>query len=213
VASDSIGALGARSGSTLSLRRIDLSILGGEQATGGDFGLILDFDDRSGQPTHRGKALGGRIVPLIFQAKRYVRPNADVSQRHALRGYQYNLLAQNNCTSAYIFYENGRERIDHPVPPLVKSVARVAAPYRTPVFSDSYDISSYLLNALTEERFAAGVSSASEALRMIYAKADPGQLAYLAVISNDARAADRYAALLGDLAPVLRAPRRGGDRA
>ncbi len=35
-----------RSESTLSLERIDLSILGGEQETGGDFGLILEFDEK-----------------------------------------------------------------------------------------------------------------------------------------------------------------------
>jgi hypothetical protein len=93
----------------------------------------------------------------------------------------------------------------------VKPVGKVAAPSWTSVFSDSYDISSYLLNALTEERFATGASSADEALRMIYAKADPGQLAYLAVISNDASHADRYAPLLEDLAPTLRAPPRDGD--
>jgi hypothetical protein len=172
----------ARTGSSLSLQRIDLSILGGEQATGGDFGLVLDFDGCSVQPSLKGKGLDRRIVPLIFQAKRYVRPNADVSQHHALRGYQYNLLAQNNCASAYIFYENGRQRIDRPVPPLVKPVGNVTARSRTPVFSRSYDISSYLLNALTDGRFSAGASSPDNALRMIYAKADPGQLAHLAVI-------------------------------
>jgi hypothetical protein len=201
----------ARSGSSLSLQSIDLSVLGGEQATGGDFGLILDFDDRNVQRTLKGRGLGRRIVPLIFQAKRFVRPNADVSQRHALRGYQSHFLAQNDCASAYIFYENGRKRVDRPVPPLVKPIRKVAAPSRTLVFSDSYDISSYLLNALTDERFAAGASAADEALRMIYAKADPGQLAHLAVISNDARAVDRYAARLADLAPVLRAQPRDGD--
>jgi hypothetical protein len=121
------------------------------------------------------------------------------------------LLAQNSCASAYIFYENGRELIDHPVPPLVKPVGKVATPSRTPVFSDSYDPSSYLLNALTDYQFAAGALSADDALRMIYAKADPCQLAYLAVISSRTRADDRYNAALRGLAPLLRAPRRDGD--
>ena len=203
----------AHAGSSLSLRRINLSILGGEQATGGDFGLILDFDNPSVQPTLEDKTPVRRIVPLIFQAKRYVRPDADVSQHHVRRGYQYSFLAQNDCASAYIVYENGRERINHSAPPLVKPVANVAAPSRTPVFSNSYDISSYLLNALTDERFAAGAESPDQASRMIYTKADPGQLAHLAVISNDARAAGRYAALLADLAPALRALRQDDDKA
>jgi hypothetical protein len=111
-----------RSGSSLSVQRIDLSILGGEQATGGDFGLVLDFDCRSSQPMDSAAGRGARIVPLIFQAKRYIRPIVDVSRHHHIRGYQYNLLSQNECASAYIFYENGREPIDRPVLPLVKQV-------------------------------------------------------------------------------------------
>ena len=40
-----------RAKSTLSIDRIDLSILGGEQETGGDFGLILEFDEKTVQPS------------------------------------------------------------------------------------------------------------------------------------------------------------------
>jgi hypothetical protein len=193
-----------RSGSSLSVQRIDLSILGGEQVTGGDFGLVLDFDRRSSQPIHSADGPGGRIVPLVFQAKRYIRPTADVSRHHHVRGYQYDLLRQNECASAYIFYENGREPIERPIPPMVKPVGKVGGPSRTSVFTDSYDLPSYLLNALTDDRFAAGAASADEALRMIYAKAHPKQIAYLAVISSDARAGDRYAGSLADLASALR---------
>ena len=192
-----------RSDSSLTLQRIDLTILGGEQATGGDFGLVLDFDDRSAQPIHRAEGRRGRIIPLIFQAKRYIRPAADVSQYHDVRGYQYNLLGQNECASAYIFYENGPKRIAKPVPPLVKPVSKVSGPSRTSVFTDSYDLPSYLLNALTDAHFAAGAASADEALRMIYAKAHPGQIAHLAVISSDARASSRYVGALAALAPDL----------
>ena len=199
----------ARTGSCILLHRIDLSILGGEQATGGDFGLVLDFDGRSAQPLHRG--CGGRIVPLIFQAKRYVRPTADVSQHHKLRGYQYDLLGQNKCASAYIFYENGRGHIERPLPPLVKPVGSVSHPTRTSVLINSYDLPSYLLNALVDARFAAGAESPDQALRMIFAKADSRQVAQLAVISSDALAGERYASALADLLPVLRD--RGGGTA
>jgi hypothetical protein len=201
-----------RSGSSLSLQRIDLSILGGEQASGGDFGLVLEFEPHTSPLTLMPQTgTARRVVPLVFQAKRYVRPTADVSQHHHARGYQYHLLGQNECASAYIFYENGRARLEWPVPPLVKPVRKVVTPDRTPVFTDSYDLPSYLLNALTDSRFAAGASSAHEALRMIYANAHPGQLAYLAVISDDARAGQRYAAALADLAPEFRD--RGDDAA
>ncbi len=189
---------------TLSLDRIDLSIRGGEQATGGDFGLILQIDDRGTQPASLPEAYGVRIVPLIFQAKRYVRPTADVSQKHDIRGYQYDLLSQNQCASAYIFYENGIRRVRRPVPALIKSVANVSSPDRTPVFNDSLDLPCYLFKALHDSAFAPGASSPEEALRMIYANADAGQLASLAVISNSSVAGAEYSAALTELDSEIR---------
>jgi hypothetical protein len=118
-----------------------------------------------------------RIVPQIFQAKRYSRPNADVSQSHAVRGTQYHLLAQNKCAAAYIFYENGRQRIELPLPPLVKPVENVEGPTHTSVFSGTYDLSGYFVNAVMDARFAVGSQTAEEALRMIFARATADQLA------------------------------------
>ena len=80
-----------RLATTLSLDRIDLTILGGEQKTGGDFGLVLEFDDRRTQSLAGLEPSVTRIVPLIFQAKRYVRPTADVSQRHPVHGFRHSL--------------------------------------------------------------------------------------------------------------------------
>lgn len=69
-----------RMGAELRFHSIDLQVLGGEQETGGDFGLILDFDGRTVLPIERDPIdPRSRIVPLIFQAKRYTRPEADVS--------------------------------------------------------------------------------------------------------------------------------------
>ncbi len=191
----------ARTGSTLSLQRIDLSILGGEQATGGDFGLVLDFDGRGAQPGHQAHA---RIVPLVFQAKRYGRPTADVSQRHPVRGYQHHSLGLNGCASAYIFYENGTKKVQRPLPPLVKDIRAVATPSRTNPLQESVDLATYLLKALYDFKAAPAASSPEEALRMLYAQADPGQLAYLAVISGDAKAHSHYEAILASLAPIFR---------
>ncbi len=138
-----------RAEAILSLERIDLSILGGEQETGGDFGLILEFDEKKSQSGGQDSSPSVRIVPLIFQAKRYVRPNADVSQKHATRGFQYDLLSQNPCASAYVFYENSTKKIEWPLPPLVKPVSKVRAPpSRTAVLQESLDLPSYLFRAL-----------------------------------------------------------------
>ena len=194
-----------RSETTLSLERIDLSILGGEQETGGDFGLVIEFDDQQTRSPGQSKSMNTRIVPLILQAKRYVRPSADISQRHTVRGYQYDLLSQNQCLSAYIFYENGTERIDWPAPPLIKPVSEVSPPpSRTMVFDDCIDLPTYLLRALHDDSFAPGAFSPAEALRMIYGSATAGQLAKLAVISNTGRAEERYARVLADLGEEIR---------
>ena len=185
---------------TLSLDRVDLSILGGEQETGGDFGLVIEFDDKRTHTPAERKSINTRIVPLILQAKRYVRPSADISQMHIIRGYQYDLLSQNQCLSGYIFYENGTERIDQPAPPLIKRVSEVSSPpSRTAVFEDSLDLPTYFLRALHDDSFAPGASSPAEALKMIYGSAHAGQLASLAVISNAASAGERYASALADL--------------
>ena len=190
----------------LSLDRIDLSILGGEQATGGDFGLILQFDDGGTQPAMQkhARTSNSRIVPLIFQAKRYVRPMADVSQRHAMRGYQHTLLRRNKCAAAYIFYENASKLIRRPVPALIKPADKVSYPTRTDVFEDSLDLPGYLFKALYDPLFAPSAVSPIEALRMIYAGGDANQLANLAVISNSSTASERYTIALAELERDLR---------
>ena len=196
-----------RTKASISLRRIDLSILGGEQATGGDFGLILHFEEKWTQPASWQESPNTRIIPLIFQAKRYVRPRAKVSQRHDVRGYQHDLLTRNKCASAYIFFENGTKRIDCPIPPLVKPVDRVAKAGRTYVFEDSLDLPSYLFKAMYDISFGPTASSPDDALRMMYANAHADQLATLAVISDSSTVHLRYERALRDLSPEIRRSR------
>lgn len=163
----------------------------------------LDLKGCGASHTHRAEG-GGRIMPLIFQAKRYTHPTADISQHRHARGYQYTLLSRNDCASAYIFYENETKLIKCPVPPLLKPAARVAGPGRTPVFEGSVDLPTYLLSTLVDAKLAPSADSPDDTLRMIYAKALRGQLAYLAVISSDAAAGGRYATALATLALEFR---------
>ena len=191
---------------TLSLDMIDLSILGGEQATGGDFGLILEFDERGTQPSVQkpARTWKPRIVPMIFQAKRYVRPMAEVSRRHAIRGYQHTLLRRNKCAAAYIFFENASKLIRRPIPPLIKPAQKVSYPTRTDVFEDSLDLSGYFFKALYDPSFASSAESPIEALRVIYDRADADQLTNLAIISNSSTASERYTIALAELERDLR---------
>ena len=195
-----------RAKTTLSLDRIDLSILGGEQVTGGDFGLILQFDEEGAQSVleKSDNKTNSRIVPMIFQAKRYVRPMADVSRHHSTRGFQHTLLRRNKCASAYAFYENTSKLIDRPVPPLIKPADKVSHPTRTDVFEHSLDLPSYLFKALYDPSFAPSAASPIEALRMIYAQGSVSQLANLAVISNSSTANEQYTIALAELERDLR---------
>ena len=173
-------ALG-RLGSSLTLQKLDLTIGGGEQATGGDFGLILDFGS--------GAIGGSRIVPLLFQAKRYSRPDADISQWHRTRGYQRDAFVRNDCESAYIFYENSTKPLTNPLPPLVKSTKHIQQELWTDATQDTLELATYLVTRLCCPSRAPGAQDAQEAVEMIYAKGIP---AFLTVISDDPTAYARY---------------------
>jgi len=198
----------ARSDATLAISEIDLEVGGGEQATGGDFGLILDFDGKTVLPGARKTAEERRIVPIVFQAKLYARPMADVSQTNPIRGPQLALLAANDCASAYVFYENLGEQ-PTPLPPLVKPVGSVRSATSTDVLEDSLDFATYLLSAATNPACAPRASSPDEALRMIFAKASPADLSALVVVSSDPTAITRYRSGLSMLQHMLR--HHGGE--
>ncbi|MFJ1311816.1 hypothetical protein [Agrobacterium sp. P15N1-A] len=202
--SDVVDAALERRRTTLTLDFIDHSILGGEQATGGDFAIILDVDGRGLQPGAVAQPSDRKIIPLLFQAKRYVRPNADVSQKHHARGYQHALLGQNSCRSSYVFYENNTKDLDAktisaPFPPLFKDVAKVHSPTTTAVLSESSDFATHLMTSLADEHVAARAQSPEDALRMVFDQAHPGQLCRLAIIASEADAYEQYLQILDTL--------------
>ena len=124
---------------------------------------------------------------------------AEVSQRHARRGFQHTLLRRNKCAAAYIFFENGSKLIRQPIPPLIKPAEKVPHPTRTDVFEDSLDLPSYFFKAsMYDPSFAASAESPIKALRMIYDRADVNQLTDLAVVSNSSTASKRYSIALAE---------------
>lgn len=193
----------ARYDSSTMLQKIDLSLLGGEQLTGGDIGLIVDIDGRSIQPSDRNplKTRARRIVPIILQSKRYTRPTADISQHHDVRGYQRHLLGRNDCVSAYLLYENGSELIQSPLPPIIKPIAAVADRNTTRAVEGGFDLAAYMMGALQDEVRYPGAATPAEALRMIFANGTPS---HLAVIAGDRRTAAYYTAEFQALATEIR---------
>ncbi len=197
-----LGPMLNRTRAQLAVHHINLEVLGGEQATGGDFALVLDFDGRTSQP---GLDVGHRIVPLIFQAKRYRRPSADISQHHPVRGYQHAQLVANPCASAFLLLENG-DGVTEPLLPLVKPARLAHHPGRTDVRADTFDLATYLLCVLKDETAAPRAPDAASALRMIYAAADPSHLGAILMLSPDPGANARYQSALALLAGELIRP-------
>jgi len=192
-----------RYGSDLLLHKIDLSILGGEQETGGDFGIVIDLDGKSIQPgdDETVRPRGRKITPFIFQAKRYTRPNVDISQNHWLRGYQRHVLGRNDCASAYIFYENGVDKLKRTLPPIVKPIESVGDTNRTSAVDGGFELATYIVTHLVNPNLAPRADSPEEALRMIYAKGQPSELA---VICADRYVAARYEEEFARLAMEIR---------
>ncbi len=185
----------SRSDNTIEISRIDLSVGGYEQATGGDLALILDIDEAEINPCDleldtlqlTGPLRGSVIIPIVFQAKRYVGETADISQHHKDRGYQFNTLRQIVCASNYVFYENGTERIRFPALPMVKASSAcrpVETSPRTEVFENSVDLATYILRAVNGFADIPSAHSREDALNMILANASADRVGHVAILAN-----------------------------
>jgi hypothetical protein len=175
----------AGTGETLELKEVDLQVLGGEPRTGGDFALVLEF----------GNSLARTLVPVIFQAKRFTGKTVDVSREHEIRGYQFDILVQQKCSVAYVFYENGTTNINPCMPPIVKSASKIVHPSvrsSTNPFADSVDFATFAMSLINGGRDIPVAKNENEALAMILADADPARLHSIAVVSNSAGVELRY---------------------
>ncbi|WP_158808559.1 hypothetical protein [Beijerinckia sp. L45] len=194
---DAAKAYLSRTGTSIEISRIDLSVGGYEQATGGDLALILDIDEADISPCDleakilllTGPLRGSVIIPMVFQAKRYVGSTADISQHHDDRGYQFDTLRQTVCASNYLFYENGSERIDLPALPMVKPTSAcrpIETSPRTEVFEGSVDLATYVLRAINGFADIPAANSMEDALNMILANASKDRVGHVAILANKA---------------------------
>ena len=195
---------------TLELSFLDLSVAGGEQETGGDFALILDIEEappfgEDAEPeviTLTGGPRGDIVIPLLYQAKRYTGERANVSQKHYVRGFQFNQLRKTQCASSYIFYENGKTQIETPALPMVKpaSVCKPVefSPY-TEVFEQSVDLATHVLRAINGFEDIPAAPSREDALNMILSSTSPDRLSRVAILCNTLGLASKYEEALGRL--------------
>jgi hypothetical protein len=190
-------------GDTLELGSIDLQVGGGEQRTGGDFAVVLEF----GFPNN------SVFLPLIFQAKRYEGTSADVSQWNNKRGYQRDVMTQQKCPTAYVFYENGKSRIESPAVPLVKDVSTVSrhSELTTNPLTDSTDLATYVMVSIDRALEKPVANSATEAFSLILGSPDRDRLQYLVVISSSAGVKKRYDDAYAALVTAQEAPTRDDD--
>lgn len=200
----------SRATKSLTFESADMSVGGGEQKTGGDFAIIIDLEEEDELPADLeidikpllAPSRGHQIIPIVFQAKRFTGNTADISQRHKKRGYQFNKLRKTKCASSYIFYENGDERIDDAVVPIVKPTQNcrpVRLEKNTPVFEGSMDFATYLLWAISDVNAFPRASSKEEALNMIFANAQRESFRRIAFLGNTGELRNRYAEALKNL--------------
>lgn len=185
----------ARCSNVLELSSIDLTIGGREQETGGDFALILDITEDVSCAEDLAEEVialtGGPkrniFVPLIFQAKCYTGEDADISQKHKTRGYQFNRLRQSKCASSFIFYENGKDPIEFPVLPMVKLTSDCSAieiSRTTSVFDQSVNLATYILRALNGFDNIPTARTREDALNMILANTSPDEIIKISILGN-----------------------------
>ncbi|UHS59830.1 hypothetical protein [Agrobacterium vaccinii] len=164
----------------LTFESADISVGGGEQETGGDFVVIIDLEEEaetradlhSSARALLGPRCGHQIIPIVFQAKRFVGTKANISQWHEKRGYQFNKLRKTKCASSYIFYENGDEEINAAALPIVKPVQNckpISVEKYTPVYENSTDLATYLLWAINDPDAFPRAPTKEDAMNMVCA--------------------------------------------
>ncbi|MGO6742363.1 hypothetical protein ACCS93_07880 [Rhizobium ruizarguesonis] len=166
--------------------KIDLQVKKREQVTGGDTAVFIECKDGDGRL---------HTIPLILQAKRFSREDANISQRtgdiyqfHTLRGYW--------LPAAYIFFHNTKgRRIVRPLPPLVKDVHDVIyteTPDKTSALTDSLPLANYILRLLSTAPDEFRYSSPADAVAAMAANVSPNDLVNVIVISPSRDAEYRF---------------------
>jgi hypothetical protein len=166
--------------------KIDLQVKNREQDTGGDTAVFVEVKRDDGNL---------ETIPIILQAKRFVREYADISQANG-EIYQFHTLRSYSLPSAYIFFQNSKySRIKKPLPPLVKAVHAVEYsehPKKTSALTDTLPLANYVLHLIATARTADRFPTAEDAVNAMATDVSPEDLINVIVISPKEDAEHRY---------------------
>ncbi|WP_439514859.1 hypothetical protein [Oceanibaculum nanhaiense] len=166
--------------------KIDLQVKKREQTTGGDTAVFIESHNDNGDLA---------TIPLILQAKRFAREDANISQRNDEK-YQFHTLRNYRLPTAYIFFHNSRtRRIKKPLPPLVKNVHDIPyseTPEKTSALTDSLPLANYILRLVTTAPDSHRFVSPADAVAAMGANVSPGDLTNVIVISPSSTAESRF---------------------
>lgn len=177
-----------RLGQSLCLQNLDLQIDGREPATGGDTAIFVEWTNLRGSV---------EIIPIILQSKRYPVDAVEIDQKNSAGTYQFHVLEEKRCPTAYICFQNSfSERlIPAPLPPLVKAVKDipwVGKPVSTSARKDTLPLSAYIFKLLQEAPQQNRHPEAASAIGEVLQNVEPSHLNNLAVFSVEPNAALRF---------------------
>ncbi|MBV2132770.1 hypothetical protein KRX52_08150 [Pseudomonas sp. MAP12] len=176
------------SGAGVFCGKLERQVQNREQKTGGDFALLLEWIDATGQIV---------VCPILFQAKRTGSLRADISQSHKRTGSQLEILRRSKCNPAYIFYNCATNAvIETPRLPTVKPVSTVIASedtLGTSTVEDVLSLSMHLLELISTKHCFV-TQSRKEALNTILSSASEKELLEVVSFSVDEGALRQYEA-------------------
>ncbi|WP_162621557.1 hypothetical protein [Stutzerimonas frequens] len=171
-------------GAQLNVKKLELQVQNRERETGGDFALLFEWRDID-------KNL--RVCPVIFQAKRSVGVDVDISQKGSNSESQLAVLSRSKCNPSYIFYNcDSQGSLSEPRLPTVKRVRDVTGTgSRTSSIQDSLSLSIFVLDIMAGNSYFVA-SSRREALNAILPGVEERELASITTFSSDPSALPNY---------------------
>lgn len=173
-------------GAKLNVKKLELQVQRREKIIGGDFALLFEWKDSGGNL---------KICPVIFQAKRSVSENVDISQENPDSGSQLAVLSKSKCNASFIFYNcDSQDVLAEPRLPTVKSVkniVREGLPFKTSSVQDSLSLSMFMLDVMGENGYFV-TNSRKAALNAILPGVKERELADIITFSVDPEALLEY---------------------